>query len=950
MSTALRHWAEVLRLRDEIVATGGQIADLQMSLYSAVYTDRDVPYQDPSYYSDITEPTPGLISFMGSVARRLGTGSAAGKALFHLDQGMGGGKSHALVGLYHLGKAPDAFLATELGVTVRDEAERSGTIDLAGSRVVVLSADNMTPGATSPEFGPATTLYERFLWSLFRGDKEAYQQHLAEGPNKAALARALESVGGPVLILLDELMDYVMLLSDQTHRETMPGEQAFLSNLMDAVDDIPQVAFVIVMIRSDFDDRGYTVEAENFRSYVATRIERNGTTIAVTEAQDFAAIIRRRLFDRCADAPASELAQAWRNGADEAWTQNVFDRLGASRSLVGFGDRLTASYPFHADLMALVRDDWSRHAGFQRVRSTVEIFARAAHYWMARHDEGDWAPQLIGVGDLALTAALDQILSSGLLHGNERVVQGFRQVAAADVVTRDGAQGRSRELDVLLAERGVESSQPHPALRMATALFCYSLVPRAQAKRGATKPELLASIYEPGVAFQGAEEVFNVLVSDDGLGALEVTDATGGGTPARYQLAVTQTLRMFFKQAKGSVSGEERDAYIWQRARDIAQANPGPFDDVIPVTRPDIDTAPLAQVFGDVDQNGQVRLVVLDPRRWTLLDGRDTPTRNDITELFGLGPSALPVDNAASVVVSCVNTQRRDAVRRRATEALAWKAVVEQLEPDDEKRADAQHEFRETTNRVESELRKSFQHYVYLVRGADRIEIVWQRFDDDTKTALHGAQVWDALAAAGRATRLHQLGGRYLGTLLEKLSRDLTLKEVVQQFYKNPVFPLVSNTDDIRVAVFGLLSEGYELVDGNGERLRISNPDDLTIGAVDQTLRKQRGGADAPGGGEHAGPVPSPPVGSPTSPLAGEVTYRRYTLDVPNRSLVSDDARREVANLLQRLLDVIDPDVGGDVQLIDLRVDLTAAPDSVAELADRADAASAKWSEEDLDF
>jgi hypothetical protein len=52
------------------------------------------------------------------------------------------------------------------------------------------------------------------------------------------------------------------------------------------------------MIRSDLDERGYTVEAEGFPSYVATRLECNGVTVAVTEAQDFSAIIRRRLFER----------------------------------------------------------------------------------------------------------------------------------------------------------------------------------------------------------------------------------------------------------------------------------------------------------------------------------------------------------------------------------------------------------------------------------------------------------------------------------------------------------------------------------------------------------------------------------------------------------------------------------------------------------------------------
>ena len=117
--TAYKHWADALTLRREITDAAGQIADLQMSLYSAVYTDRDVPYQVPAYYADITEPTVGLLRFMGSIARRLGAKGPRGKALFHLDQGMGGGKSHALVGLYHLANDPGSFLATELGQLVK---------------------------------------------------------------------------------------------------------------------------------------------------------------------------------------------------------------------------------------------------------------------------------------------------------------------------------------------------------------------------------------------------------------------------------------------------------------------------------------------------------------------------------------------------------------------------------------------------------------------------------------------------------------------------------------------------------------------------------------------------------------------------------------------------------------------------------------------------------------
>jgi len=972
MTTAYPHWADVLTLRPEITDADGQIADLQMSLYSAVYTDRNVPYADPVYYAEITEPTPRLVQFMSTVARRLGTRVRGGKALFHLDQGMGGGKSHALVGLYHLANSPRAFLATELGQRVRREAEQNGApLDLDGARVVVLSADNMTPGATSPEFGPATTLYERFLWSLFGGNRDRYAHHLAEGSNKAALARALEAVQGPVLILLDELMQYALDLADKKHIATMPGEKVFLDSLMDAVDEVPQVAFVIVMIRSDRDDRGYPTEAESLRTFVTSGIERNGIGDSVTEPQDFSAIIRRRLFQPADSTPVSALATAWVENAGQAWTEEVFGRLGARRGLNGFAERLAASYPFSPDVMALVRDDWSRHAGFQRVRSTVEIFSATAYYWAREYQAGRWTPELIGVGDLPLHIAIENILSSGLLHGNERVIQGFRQVAATDITTKDGTRGRARALDTALADRGIDTGQPSTALRMATALFCYSLVPRDQAKRGATKPELLASVYSPGIEFNSAEEVFNLLISDDeGLGALEVTDSASGRGTARFHLAIAQTLRMFYKQAKSSASVADRDAYLWDRAKAIARSHQGPFDQVILVAN--TPSKPLSQVFSDVDQNSRTRLVVLDPSRWTLHNGRDTPTRAEVSALLGVGDQSLPVDNGASCVVACVNTQRRDTVRKRAMEVLAWRSVISQLDQDDDKRPEAQAELRAATQRVDDDLQKAFQHFAYLTR-TDQTEVEWQRFDDDGKTALKGGHVWDALVNHSRAVHSGRLSGAYLKTLLSKIARDLTLKEIGQQFYKNPAFPLVASVDDIRRAVHQTLTgaDSFQVIDGEGAPQHIASPDELSIGSLELRLRRTPKPTADSSPQPHTTSSPDTAANSGSgsvqtsnhpSHLAGQATaaakpaastspeYHRYRLEIPNRSMASTDARRTVANLLQEVLDLVDPEIGGDIQLLDLQLVLTAAPGAVEKVESTAEAANAGWDEEALDF
>jgi hypothetical protein len=210
--------------------------------------------------------------------------------------------------------------------------------------------------------------------------------------------------------------------------------------------------------------------------------------------------------------------------------------------------------------------------------------------------------------------------------------------------------------------------------------------------------------------------------------------------------------------------------------------------------------------------------------------------------------------------------------------------------------------------------------------------------------------VWDALARNDRATLPGKLSGTYLRTLLERTPRALTLKEVTQQFYKNPAYPMVASIDDIRRAVYGLLTgaERYEIVDASGEVLTITSADELSIGSMDQLLRKA---AVAPAAdtspASHDGALgTSPPKPTPRTTS----DYRRYALEVPNRSLVDPDTRRSMANLLQAVLDAVDPDIGGDIQLIDVHVNVTADPAAVQAVGDRATAAGGKWREEELDF
>lgn len=956
------HWADILKLRQEVRASDGSVGDLQMSLHKAVYQTVDVPYRKVDYYGDITQPTPNLVGFFARVARRLGTNTDA-RALFHLDQGMGGGKSHALVGLWHMASNPEGFFATDLGQQVHVEATHGvSEVDLTGTITVTLTADYFSPGATSEMFGPATNLFEHFVWALVGGNMDRYQRYVAAGPNKGTLQQALSDAGHPVLILLDELMDYVLALSDVAHVGTMPSEKAFLNALMDACDDVPRVAFVVVMIRSELDERGYPPAAVDFRDYVAARLVRNGQTDPVTEAQDFSSIIRRRLFEASDGEPdVSDLARRYA-AADNTWRTRVFEKLGPNRGLTGFEARVTSSFPFHPELMRLVQQEWSQVSGFQRVRSTVAIFARAALHWVTEHQAGRWAPPLIGVGDIPLTVALEQLLSSGLLLGNDRAIQGYRAVANTDVTSSDGGSGRAVAIDETLRRDGVTLSQPTPAVRMATALFCYSLVGRPQGRRGATKAELLVCVFGPaGTAtpYPAAEEVFNKLTGDEGLGALEVTTPTNA--PARYHLSIKQTLRMYFTAAMALVPPESRGALVWELAQKLA--GKGSFDALLTVEAPADPNTPLERVFEGVDSD-QTRLVVLDPRRWTLLNGRDSRSREDITAVLGLGERPLHVNNAASCVIACANAQRRDIALKRAAEVLAWRKVIKQVTADNEeelREANRLHD--ELIGKLRRDIERAYQHYAYAVRTEGDLLVEVKRFDEENRTALNGGHVWTALVTAGRATQPDGLSATYVEALLIGFDRLLTPREIVQAFYKNPVFPLVTSTDEVRRVLFELISSGWQLVDVDDNPLVISSPGQIPIGSISQRLRRRAptmefdasddtgqrmaGDDDASGTGDSG-----PHTGLAASPDAKleSTVYKRYHIRLTNRSITSPDTREHAWQLFRELAKVIDTATQADHQLLTIDVTLVTAEGHQGAIEEKAAALGAQVQVEDDDF
>lgn len=949
------NWAERLELRDEVVASDGSVGELQMSLGKVVYQTVDVPYRKASYWCDITEPTDTMVGVFASVARRLWSSSSAdATALFQFAQGMGGGKSHALVGMWHMAHDPQTFFTSGVGQRVTATAQAGGrTLGIGDVHTVALCADQFSPGKPSPLFGPAETLFERFLWGLFPNDRDTYDRLRAQGADKATVSEALQLVGKPVLVLIDELMDYVAAAAANEYVNRLQSdEHHFLNSLFDACDDVEHVAVLLVMIRSDLDQHGYPQVAQDFREFLQARVNRNGKPAPVSESKDFLSIIRRRLFATPPDeALVSQAVDAFKVSVDDTWREQVFDRLPGGRNLTTVADRLGSAYPFHPDLVSLVQDEWSTTRGFQRVRSTVRIFATTLLHWFQEHDAGRWVPPIVGIGDLPLNGhdVLDNILNSGLLLGNEAAMQGFANLASTDVVALSGTTGRAVDIDQRISASGISAQQPTPAVRMATGLFNLSLVNRAQGAKGATKAEMHAAVWVPGMEFSVADEVLLRLTDpDEGLGSLEVDQPDNNRN--RYWLSIKRTLQAVQKAARNQVQEADVRSTVLDEIRTIANRHQGPFGKVIVVGDPG-DHVAADQLVSQIDE-AETRLVILDPFRWTMLNGRDSQTRTDIEALLGMGERTVAY--AASCVIATVNTQQRRYVEQASQDVVAWRHVQRQLaESDADTLKQVKINLADAEKLLRTRIQTAYRHYAFIAPGHESgaaAEVQQRKFDQDTHTTLRGDHVWTELVNAGRASQPGQLSPKILELLLANFGRPLTPKEIVAAFYGDPRFPLVTSTNDITAAWDGLLGVGldalggWQLEGGDGTVFGVAGPGQVAINRMDATFvavsarehpedegdHDPAGTVGATGKESESAPTPGSSSGTPST----AAPLREYQIILPSVSLGNVQHQKEVWAILSTLANRLDTAsrATNEPQVIDLRVNVTMRETDVSRI------------------
>ena len=962
--TEHKHWAQLLELRDEIANAGGRMDDLQASLPDAYFgrDDRQGPtlYSDPEYYGEITHPTKGLVRFMAQVAVRLALDGHAGNANWHLDQAMGGGKSHCLIGLWHLAKHPRQLANSDIGKQIWQEAEQihgSPLPDNLGDPIcVILDCDN--PAFDSRRDGPATNLGERFLWRLVEGETALYESYKTRMSNKAGIAAVVNAVNRPILILMDELLNFLAWAVQDDHQ--LAASMSFLRALFDAVNDIPNCVLVTVLINTDDKKIASTAAFNSCRAEVEGEIVRNTEKVVVSGGGDFTDIILRRLFKGD--------IHNHRHAAQET-VKAMTSTIQTWRSISDRADKMLSdgikTWPFQPELMEIVENKWATHASFQKVRSTLQIFAYAVHRLMKDFAAGNTVPAMIGTGDIPLgdRSTREALLNSGLIES--QTAASWREIITSSISDPDHL-GRSvaEKVDAGMPDNTRErwkNCSPPPAVRATNALMIYTLTPLGAGINGATDNDILASMLTSAwgdFTESDANDVWKTLLNaTTGLAAVERVTFTGG-RPARHKFTTRLTLEMIFRAERDAVQDKERDKLVTDVAASIATSVPkSPFK-VVPMSVHHEDdhnkdkrwdwndegdeleyvphtTGQLTSLLSKGNQwdKPAARLVVLDSRCFTHGNGESDESDDALRYAAGelQGPPELAYESSA--VYSVIDAHQRSSARGVARNVLAAERAADRVKAAvgarDSQYEEAVTKHTEAKQALEERVRAAYKHvaYAHELPSGQRV-LNWADLGaDHHRTALDGKAVWQELANRGKcflpsgSTEL-VFTGLALTNVLRDSDYDVPLNELHGRFYKLCRLPLLPNpTEDLRRGIYeACKNDDIEMVHDDDTVIQPRYPADVEPTNKSIRLRKKLELAPTPpdvddtdtgpllpplGGGYSAGSViPEPPENgssgvesSQTPPQTTRITFSNITIDASNS--------RDITNILRAIADIL---------------------------------------------
>jgi hypothetical protein len=201
-------------------------------------------------------------------------------------------------------------------------------------------------------------------------------------PGTEALTRLFAAAGGTVLILFDEVLNFL-----NRHRSMAESFYAFIQNLTVATTGTTRGAAVISLPRSQVEMTDWDLQWQERITKVVRRVAKD--LIANDEAE-IGDVVRRRLFeDLGQERIRKSVAKAYADWCFERRAQlppewTAVDTATTERKAREFlQKRFEDCYPFHPATLSVFQRKWQALAQYQQTRGTLAMLAQWIS-WAAR--------------------------------------------------------------------------------------------------------------------------------------------------------------------------------------------------------------------------------------------------------------------------------------------------------------------------------------------------------------------------------------------------------------------------------------------------------------------------------------------------------------------------------------------------------------------------------------
>lgn len=549
MSSMLKPWFAIAIPHQDIREGRLSEASFAADLWAVIREHKDedqnvLAYRDPEAFFAKTYMTAGLTNVLKKAAHALAGESDAGDRIVSLQTSFGGGKTHALVALWHLARHGDTIRRAAACAEVRQALGAALPERVKAVAVFTHQTCDAVQGRHTPEGVHTRTLWGELALQL--GGVELYRAVEANDQARTVPQGLFADIlrrAAPCLILLDELADYCVGASAVEVGQTTLADQtiSFAQQLTQAVQNVPGVALVATLPASHLEVAS-SERGQEILTSLESRFGRMSADVKPVADEEIYQVVRRRLFETVGD-PAEHERVAGAYGQMYGQHKNEVP-VEATRGT--YRERIAAAYPFHPTLIDALYLRWGSHSGFQRTRGVLRLLACiVGDLWQRRHTETQSQP-LIQPCHVRWT--LDP------LHAALTRLWGvaYESVVAADVV---GDKANAPSLD---QERGGDYTTEKIAQGLAAAILLGSFGGQGE-RAGYSTRDLKLAVERPGLNWGYVDGALLALEEDR---AFYLHATAAGDSGKRYWFGTRPTLTKLLVQYRSQFAAQGFDAEI----------------------------------------------------------------------------------------------------------------------------------------------------------------------------------------------------------------------------------------------------------------------------------------------------------------------------------------------------------------------------------------------------